>query len=185
MNCQKNRHLKKEEIIQAVVDEKDMPETLRQRLSVCPLCEKEKEHLFDLLSRLGDTARATTPGQVKRVTVPAKKSAVYRGLWRRLNPGLVAAGLSVILVAGILWWAAPLKMIPQEETNGWSLEMWEQYTNMMEIIGLEDVAPPQIYLDITGEFNATTSDEFMQFLIPAGEDEDFDQYESKEARHVV
>ncbi|MDY7030442.1 MAG: hypothetical protein SVY10_00865 [Thermodesulfobacteriota bacterium] len=185
MRYDKEPHLSEEEIIQAVVDETDLPSPMRRHLSVCPVCGRNKERLANRLAQLGDIARAVTPVSLKGVTLPEKERGKRFSFWGMSRSRLLFAGLSVAMIIAVFLWTVPLRTVPQGDSSVWSDDMWEDYTFMKEIIELKDVALPQIYLDISGESFPTITEEFMDFLVPPAETKDFEQYESKEVQYAV
>ena len=82
-------HLGENEILQAVVDETDLSQHLKQHLNECSHCRLQKERFAQELARLGQLARRYAPEPQRRVTLAAPAVVLRR---RCFNPHPHAAG---------------------------------------------------------------------------------------------
>ena len=184
MNYKTTSHLTEEQIIQAVIDEGDLPSSLKDHLYTCTQCSTEKERILGLLSHLGNISKTYAPVPRKRVKLPIKEISRSSQLcvweWRRF----VVAGLSVAMVIVLVWYTMPLKTPTEDQSPQLYNEMWDDYQLMTEIVRLEEHPLPQIYSDISGESSPTIDDEFIQFITPSTQDEAL-YHEPKEVQYNV
>ena len=165
MKSDKDFHLDEDQILRAVVDEADLPRSVREHLSTCPLCRANKEQLEQDLNRLGRMAERFTPLPGKRVSLPEPKP---RGgmdwVWnRRVAFGITAMTALLII---FVWWSPLLRTIPETGTGTLIQEFWESDQLMTDVSMLVENALPPVFLDITGESDSEFDEEFMQFVVP-------------------
>jgi len=157
-------HLGENEILQAVVDETDLSQRLKQHLNECSHCRLQKERFAQELARLGQLARRYAPEPQRRLTLAAD-----RVRWPFLN-WKFAFSAAAVAAAIIVVWATVLIQSQQPGSVGNLAEnMIEAERLMTEIDGLVENALPPVYLEIVGETDLNPDEEFLEFLIPAAE----------------
>jgi len=157
----KNLHLNEDQVIRSVVDENDLPATVRNHLSTCLVCLGEKKQIEQELSTLGRMAREFAPLPRREVRLPFYKP---RSLWSR-RPVFAVGFAAVLLIAGI--WRYALVTTSQEKMM--SQIMWETKKDeqlMAEIYALEEYAPVDVYPDIFAESDVGYFDDFLRFVSP-------------------
>ena len=156
----KNLHLNEDQVIRSVVDENDLPATVRNHLSTCLVCQGKKQQIEQELSTLGRMASEFAPLPRREVRLPFYKP---RSLWS-WRPVFVAGFAAVLLIAGI-WYA----LVATSQEKMMSQIMWETKQDeqlMAEIYALEEYAPVDVYPDVSAEFDAGYFDDFLRFVSP-------------------
>jgi len=170
MTKKKEAHLKEADLLQAVVDEADLPASLQEHLKACRLCRHEKDRLERALTELGDRAEHFAPSLRRRVALPVRGST-RRALpwywnWRRtLVAGMVTAVAAVIVVYG----AISVKNLEEAELAALTQEMWEDDLFMIEVSALSENALPLFCSDVSGESYPDFDEEFIDFVVPSTE----------------
>lgn len=160
MTSQKDLHLEEDQLLIAVVDETDLPQSQRNHLLICRQCREGKEKIEEDLARLGHMAERFSPSPKRKVSLPAEKP--QRSFWwswqtrTALGAAVVAIFIAIVGIPTLF-----------ENTQ----EMLEDEEFMTEISMLAENALPQEYLDITGETGEEMYEEFMEFMTPMIEDE--------------
>ena len=168
MNSHKSLHLEEDQLIRAVGEEADLPETLREHLSECTQCRAARRRIEEDLARLGRMAERLSPSPLRKVSLPTEKpQRAFRWSWQwRAAFGVGATAVFAVFVLGM----PPLfKHTPEEST--YTQEMLEAEEFMAEISMLAENALPSVYLDMAGESDPEFHEEFMQFLVPVVEEE--------------
>lgn len=158
-------HLGENDILQAVIDETDLSQRLKQHLSECSHCRLQKERFAQELTRLGQLARRYAPGPQRRVTLVEKRvrSPIFN--WK------YAVSAAAVAAAIIVVWATVLIQSQQPGSVGnLTQNMVEAERLMTEIDGLVENALPPVYLEIVGETELNPDEEFLEFLIPAADE---------------
>jgi len=169
MNSDSMQHLSEDQIIQAVVDMNDLPQTLQLHLAECSQCLADKNGFEREMALLGQQAKRLAPDPRRRIILPAPKSRNVIGNlldWRNLT----AAAATVAAVFILVWGTNLVRNLSDPEPSRLAAEMVEAEILMTEVNTLVDNALPPFYLEISGENNAAYDDEFFQFLIPNTED---------------
>jgi hypothetical protein len=172
MTNQKDTHLDEEQLIQAVVDEADLPAFLQEHLKACRLCHAERDHLEQDLVQLGHLAERFTPSPRKGVKLPVREST--QGLlqwywnWRRtFMAGMVVAAAAVIVVYG----AISARNAEEAKLAALTQEIWEDELLMAEISALSENALPLFCSEISGESYQDFDEDFMDFVVPSSGDD--------------
>ena len=165
MNSDKDFHLDEDQILRAVVDETDLPRSVREHLSTCSLCRANKERLEQDLNRLGRMAERFTPLPGERVSLPEPKprGSVDWSWNRRVAFG--AAAMTALLII-FVWWSPLLRTTHETGTGTLIQEFWESDRLMTDVGMLVENALPLVFLDIIGEPDSEFDEEFMQFVVP-------------------
>ena len=182
---EKETHLNEKEITRAVVDEADLPAHLQKHLSTCNFCRAEKERFERQLSQLGRMAKRLAPPHKRRVTLTAQRTS--RDPWFRTwrFPGLLAACVSAVMVIAVMWWTTPVTTSLEDSQARLTRETLQDEQFLSEISWLEEHAISLIYFDISGESMPGISEEFMEFVIPAIQDEPTYHEMTKEVYYVA
>ncbi|MEA3435578.1 MAG: hypothetical protein U9R43_03875 [Thermodesulfobacteriota bacterium] len=162
----KNGHIDEDHLLQAIVDETDLPPSVREHLSSCPLCRKSMEQIEQDLNNLGKTARQLAPVTYRKISLPVERPLkIYRWLhdWR-ISFGAIA---TAAVVAFVIWLSIPGTILYEDTLDIMAQVTWEDDAFMTEIGILTENAMPQVYLDIIGECYVGIDDEFIQFVIPS------------------
>ncbi len=157
----KNLHLNEDQVIRSVVDENDLPATVRNHLSTCLVCQGKKQQIEQELSTLGGMASQFAPLPRREVRLPVYKP---RSLWS-WRPVFAVGFAAVLLIAGIWWYA----LVTTSQEKMMSQIMWETKQDeqlMAEIYALEEYAPVDVYPDVSAESDAGYFDEFLRFVSP-------------------
>ena len=72
MNSDSTIHLDENELIQAVVDASDLPESVQAHLAACIQCLNVKKSFEQELTNLGKMAEQFTPKPQRRIILPVK-----------------------------------------------------------------------------------------------------------------
>jgi len=165
-----NQHLDEDQLIQALVDKTDLRQDLRKHLSQCGHCSERKRHMEEDLLQLGRMAERLSPSPRRKVQLPAKQP--YRTIqwsWRwRTALGVAAAAVFMLFVINL----PPLfKPEPVVKIAPITQEKIEDEALMTEVSRLSENALPQEYMDMIGESDEDSEEDFMDFLIPSLEDE--------------
>ena len=158
-------HLGEKDILQAVIDEADLSQSLKQHLNECAHCRLQAERLQQELSRLGQLAKRYAPEPRKRVTIDTDRVKAPFLSWK------FAFGAAAVAATVIVVWATVLFQSRQPGSVGnLAKNMVEAERLMTEIDDLVENALPPVYLEIVGETDLNPDEEFLEFLIPATED---------------
>ena len=161
----KTSHLGENDILQAVIDETDLPRRLKQHLNECSHCRLEKERFAQELTNLGQLARRYAPAPQRRVTLTADR---VRGPFMNWKFALSAAAVAAAII--VVWATVLIQSQQPGRVENLAQNMIEAERLMTEIDGLVENALPPVYLEIVGENDLNPDEEFIEFLIPATED---------------
>ena len=169
MKLDNMQHLDDEQLIQAVVDAADLPDSLQTHLTECSQCLAGKNSFELEMTKLSQKAAQFAPKPQRRIILPAQKTKnPFSNLldWRNL----IAAAATVTAVFILVWGTNMVRNRSEYGTQNLTAEMMEAERLMTEVNTLVDNALPAFYLEISGEKNADYDEEFYQFLIPTVED---------------
>ncbi|MGD8408822.1 MAG: hypothetical protein PVI49_01350 [Desulfobacterales bacterium] len=158
-------HLGENDILQAVIDDTDLSQGVKQHLNECAHCRLQKERFEQELERLGQLAKRYAPEPRRRVTVDTARVRRPFLNWK------FAFGAAAVAVTIIIVWATVLIQTQQPGSVGnLAQNMVEAERLMTEIDVLVENALPPVYLEIVGETDLNPDEEFLEFLIPDTED---------------
>jgi hypothetical protein len=163
------QHLDEDQIIQAVVDVKDLPQSVQSHLAECSQCLADKSSFEHEMTLLGQKVEQFVPKPQRRIILPVQKAGnPFRNLldWRNL----VAAAATVSAIFILVWGTNLARNFSEPGNSNLTAEMVEAEILMTEINTLIDNALPPFYLEISGEKNTDYDEEFYQFLIPTVEE---------------
>jgi len=177
MNSEKTLHLEKDQIFKAIVDESDLPRYQREHLLSCHQCREKKEMIEASLSQLGQMAERFSPSPKRKFSLPRiKQQKPFLWSWRwRTGLGVAVAAI-FIAVVGVPTLYNNTQILKEDTLTQ---EMLETENFMIEVSMLAENALPQEYMDITGEADDETDEEFMDFLAPTIENDYWSQDSGK------
>ena len=159
------QHLDEQQLIQAVVDENDLPRTMQTHLVTCHQCRSSKESFEQELARLGQIAERYAPKPQKRITLPVHEARST--LWTFLNwRNAIGAAATVAAVLLVFWGTTSVRNRTEFGTAGAPSELMEAKRLMTEVNMLVENALPPLYLEISADYKPDYDKEFYQFLIP-------------------
>ena len=165
MNLAKEQHLDEQQLIQAVVDENDLPQSMQVHLVSCHQCRSSKVSFEQELVHLGQLAERYSPPPQRKITIPVHEARNSR--WSFLNwRNAIGAAATVAAVLLVFWGTTSLRNLSEFGTAGAPSELMEAKRLMTEVNMLVENALPPLYLEITAEYKPDYDKEFYQFLIP-------------------
>jgi len=168
VNLAKERHLDEQQLIQAVVDENDLPRSMQAHLVSCHQCRSSKVSFEQELGQLGQLAERYSPPPQRRITIPVHEARSSRGtFWNWRNA--IAAAATVTAVLLVFWGTTSFRQPTEFKIAGTPSELMEAKRLMTEVNVLVENALPPLYLEITAEYEPDYDREFYQFLIPQTE----------------
>lgn len=165
MNLDNEQHLDEQQLIQALVDESDLPRSVQMHLGDCHRCRSEMEGFEQELAALGQVAERYAPQPQKRIVLPVAEAESTR--WSFLNlRHAIGAAAAVAVVLMVLWGTTTLRNLTGNGTAGTPAKLMEARQLMTEVNMLVDNALPPLYLEISTEYKPENDKDFYQFLIP-------------------
>ena len=146
-------HLNEAQMLQAMVDEADLPSTVREHLAGCELCGGEKKRFEGRIARMALMAKQATPTPQRKPSLDRVEPRIVRRLptgWRYGLPAGIALAATVIIALGTLFTNST-----QESTAYLTdRETMEDERFMAEVARLEEDSFPALYLEISGSSEA-------------------------------
>jgi predicted anti-sigma-YlaC factor YlaD len=164
VNLGKEQHLDEQQLIQAVVDENDLPRSMQSHLVSCHQCRSGKESFEQELVLLGQLAERYSPPPQRRITIPVHEARSPRTFWNWRNAIGAAATVAAVLL--VFWGTTSIRNLTEFGTAGTPADLMEAKRLMTEVNMLVENALPPLYLEITAEYKPDYDKEFYQFLIP-------------------
>lgn len=166
MNLDNEQHLNEQQLIQAAVDENDLPRSVQMHLGDCHQCSSEKESFEQEMAALGQIAERYAPQPQKRIVLPVQEAGrSLRWDFLKLRHAIGAAA-AVAIVVVVFWGSTTLWNLSGLPTAGSPSELLEARQLMTEVNMLVDNALPPLYLEISAEYKPDDDKDFYQFLIP-------------------
>ena len=159
----KDIHLNEDQLIRAVVDENNPTNIERNHLAKCSVCREKKLRLEQELNNLGRMAETFAPSPQRKIR--PFLHAPHRARPRRF---VFAAVFAAFLLTIGVWWYAPFTTTQEKMAARLTQEIEEDEQLMAEIIIPAEYALSDSYLNISGEFYSYFYDEFLEFVIPLG-----------------
>ena len=166
MSVDKSVHLSEDQLLMAIVEENDLPISLRKHLNTCQQCRADKVRLEQKLAQVGQMAKKYTPPSKQRIFLPDSEFRSFYS-WFSGQRAALGLALTVAMLIFVVWWTDPFKITPEGGVEITALEMQESESFMSEISILAENALPTVYMDITGESYTGFDEEFMQFIVPS------------------
>jgi len=173
MKVQKNNHLQEEQILWAVIDEKELGVDVRDHLLECSLCQAKVTRFKDDLQEFGQQARQAVPPSSRQFKLPVAKPGVFSHIpgWLPVTAAAAITGFIVFFYFMGLQTMTP----PSEVTTLQNREnIVEDETLMREISELVDRPLSNNMYEISGddeEEGNTYDDDFLQFAVPDTQDD--------------
>jgi hypothetical protein len=169
MKSEHMQHLDEDQIIQAVVDVEDLPQSAKSHLAECSQCLADLNSFEHDMTLLGQKVEQFAPKPQRRILLPTPKAAnPFRNLLDWRNWAAAAATVSAIFI--LVWGTNIARNFSEPGNSNLTAEMTEAEMLMTEVNTLIDNALPPFYLEISGEKNTDYDEEFYHFLIPTIED---------------
>lgn len=166
MSVDKSVHLSEDQLLMAIVEESDLPISLREHLYTCQQCRADKVRFEQKLTQVSRMAKNYTPPSKQRISLPDSEHRSFY-LWFSGRRAAFGLALTVAMLTLVVWWTAPFKITPEGGVEITAREMQEAESFMIEISILAENALPTVYMDINGESYTGFDEEFMQFIIPS------------------
>jgi hypothetical protein len=162
MRKHNDEHLLHEQIIWAVVDEKELSEGDQLHLMGCQLCQGLASQFMAELQVFGERAKLSVPPLTKVLQMPApeRSTAKYRYSWIPFAGAAAMAGL-VLFFYFLGMDATSPKLITVQGPE----DLLEDEYLMQEISEMVEYPLPEEMYEITGEA-LDFDDDFLQFVVP-------------------
>jgi hypothetical protein len=167
-----DRHLTDDEILVALVDEADLGPELQAHLSACQRCKSKLKKIDQQLHDLGHMAEHMAPVSTRRIRLPETiDRSDFQSGWR-LKPvlGLMAA---MVLVVMLVWPQANFYIQTYFIQNMLTQGIKEDNILISKVDVLVEDALPEKYRHILSVAEPEFDQDFMQYIVPAIEDNNF------------
>lgn len=156
-------HLQQEQILWAVIDERELGQDVYQHLQKCPVCKAKIEQYNAELLEFGRKALEAVPPSRRTVRLPCKRPAAisHDAGWLSFFGAAAMAGFVVFFyIMGIYSTMPPGQLITTQS------EMLEDESLMQEISEMVENPLFNDMYEITGENGTGFDDDFLQFVVP-------------------
>lgn len=170
MNVQNRFHLQEEQILWAVIDEKELVGEDRLHLLECRLCKGKVEQFRNELKEFGQEARQAVPPFSRPVKLPQEEPirVSHNTGWLPFFGAAAMAGFVVFF-----YFMTMETMLPTKSASLQSQEsLLEDESLMREISEMVEYPLSQDMYEIYGNNGIGFDDDFLQFIVPDTE-EDF------------
>jgi hypothetical protein len=164
MKLQNQAHLNGEQIIRAVIDEKELAGADRQHLLECQLCNKKVAWFKDELQELGKNAGLSVPPLTKNITLPREERTPvsHKSSW--LPSFGVAAMAGLVLFFYFLGMESMSPRLTPFQSSSSEALVEDEYLMEKIFQMVENPLSDELY-EITGD-NGGFDEEFLQFVVP-------------------
>lgn len=167
MTADNEIHLDESQLLRSIVDEAELPTSVREHLSACHRCRAGKERIEKSLMQLASMAVRFTPAAPERTCWnPERVSRRWRLQWdwRFVRAGGLAVAAVCLLVLGssLYFGTFPeraMVMLDQESANDAGL--------VADVNKLSENALPRLCLEICEESDGGLRDDFIEFVAPS------------------
>jgi len=169
MKSENTIHLDENQLVQAVVDASDLPESVQAHLATCSQCLAGKKTFEQELAILGQIAEQLAPKPQRRIVLPVKtlrRKFFSFWDWHRL----MAAAATIAAVFIVVWGTNTARKFSERRNENMAAEMRDAKRLMTEVNTLIDNPLPSFYLEISAERNSDYDEKFYKFLIPTTEE---------------
>jgi predicted anti-sigma-YlaC factor YlaD len=154
-------HLTENDILQAVIDDTDLSDGQKVHLAQCAPCRSLKNQLEQELARLAQLAKRYSPTPQRHITVVERQDRSPFFNWRfAFSAAAIVAVILVVLGISLI------RSQQHRSIGNLAQNMVEAEKLMTEVNALVESALPPVYLDIIGETDLSTDEDFIDFLIP-------------------
>jgi hypothetical protein len=169
MKEQNSAHLQEEQILWAVIDEKELSGDDQQHLLECPVCKRKIERFRDELQELGQKAWQAVPPFSRTVRLPSEKPATvsHNAGWLPFFGAAAMAGLLVFFYFMGMETMAPTKLTTLQSQES----LLEDESLMREISEMVEYPLSKYIYEITGENGVGFDEDFLQFVVPDIQDD--------------
>ena len=163
-NKNKRLHLSEDELIAALIDEKDLPPDRYIHLSECRKCASNKESLHQQLSGIGRKAARLTPLLSKKLYLPqAESKQRYRR--RRYLTSAFGSAFVIILVIMAAWWPGSSKTNKIDP----GVHTQSDDTLLQQVSALIENPLPDTYREIADIAEPDMEEDVTDFIVPSVE----------------
>ena len=155
-------HLTENDILQALIDDTDLSDQQKVHLAQCAHCRSLKEQLEHELTRLGQLAKRYSPAPQRRITIVERKDRSSFFNWR-----FALSAAAIVAVILVVFGTFLIHSQRQRSIGNLAQNMVEAERLMTEVNVLVESALPPVYLDIIGQTDSSTDEDFIDFLIPS------------------
>lgn len=176
MKVQNHGHLQEEQVLWAVIDEKELAGDSQKHLLDCPACKKKVEQFRDELEQLGQKARQSVPPFMRAVKLPKEESATvsHNIGWLPFFGAAAMAGFAVFFYFMSMETMPPtnkLTTLQNEES------LLEDKSRIREISDVVEVPFSGDMYEITGDFEIGFDEDLYAIIGDDGTAFDEDLYE--------
>jgi len=167
-----NRHLTDDEIIAALVDEADLGPELQAHLSDCRRCSSKLKKIHQQLHDLGHMAEQMAPVSTQSIRLPETIDRSDSQTGWRLKP-VLGAMAAMVLVVMLVWPQAKFYIRTYFIQNMLTQGIKEDNILISEVDVLVEDALPEKYRHILAAAEPEFNQDFMQYIVPPIEDNNF------------
>ncbi len=160
MNQQSIAHLTYDQLLQALVDEADLGDAVRDHLAACPACRRQVMRLTQRYDRMGQMAKQLAPTPAHAFRVPAQQVAAKH---RLLKPALAMGMVAALIMVFTIWWPQHIDISNGPEMRA-TLDRNTDDQLMAEIDDLVDDALPKAYQELASLSDSQTSEDLEELI---------------------
>lgn len=157
------KHLEENQLLMALVDERDLSSEFRQHLDHCRHCTGQLGSLQEVLGTLGRKAAENVPAMTGNISLEDENYGISKARYQFLLPsyGVLAIVACVLLV--FLWPRPEYSEIDQFSSR---VDFIEDEMLMQEIGELIEDPLPDDFIEITRDIPIGFDDDFLEFVVP-------------------
>jgi len=166
LNKKNGSHLNEEQIYKAIIDESQLLPSENEHLSDCSECRTALESFQKDLKLLGQTAERFVPLPKRRKILYEKTGKNFLFGW-----GASFAAAITILFFVITMHSDSMKLVFDNKTDITNSALYSEDILMTQVNNLIENPLPAKYLFISDEDNTDYDEDFIDFVVPSGDDE--------------
>ncbi len=164
MSPNEKDHLTQDQLMMAMVDTKDLPDSVVAHLESCVQCRQKKDAIARRFENLGKMARKLSPEPMRAVRLKDyKMKNRLRQKWR-IIPALGIAVAAVLMLV-TFWMPRVFNKSTQMADHADPIEIIEDRRFMAEVEKLLENPLPDGYRDLI-PVEPEMADDFMDFIVP-------------------
>jgi hypothetical protein len=164
-----SEHLNEDELIQAVTDEMDLPETVREHLRNCIECMKERA-LFDKeLLTIGQLAKTLSPLPQRKINIALPHTDRANPWWHMLLNPACAVSVLLLCVITAVFLMSPLQRYEQYKTAQFFEEIKADEALLAEAAEAEHTYLDDFYPKLSNTDYSNVDETFFDFIVPLNE----------------